>query len=161
MTKELLGDPGLPQRFWDKVEVNASTGCWDWTAATVKGHGYFAHEGRMRYAHRVLMSELVETVPDDKVVDHICHNRGCVNPTHLRICTQKQNSENLSGSHGNSATGVRGVSYCKQTGRWIGFVRHNYKKINCGRHDSIEAADAAVRAKRNELFTHNNLDRAA
>lgn len=90
-------------------------------------------------------------------VDHRCHNRGCVRPDHLRLATNKQNQENLSGPHQDSSSGVRGVSWEK--GRWRACVVHDGHKINVGRFVTLDEAEAAVRAKRLELFTHNDLDR--
>jgi hypothetical protein len=40
-------------------------------------------------------------------------------------------------------------------------VGHHGKDIHVGNFDSIEAAEAAVRARRRELFTHNDVDRVA
>jgi hypothetical protein len=92
-------------------------------------------------------------------VDHICSNRVCVRPDHLRIVTRKENSEHLTGADKNSVSGVRGVT--RQKNRWRAQVRHNGKLISVGSYINIEDAEAAVIAKRLELFTHNDSDRAA
>lgn len=67
--------------------------------------------------------------------------------------------ENLSGAYSNSSTGVRGVWWVARLKKWRGSVRHN-KEIAFGEwFDNLADAEAAVIAKRNELFTHNDLDR--
>lgn len=46
-----------------------------------------------------------------------------------------------------------------KTGQWVARMRHNYQSIHVGYFDTIEEAEQAVIAKRNELYTHNNADR--
>lgn len=72
--------------------------------------------------------------------------------------THKQNTENRAGAPANSTTGVRGVYFISKN-RYEAKVRHNGKRIHVGRFDTLEEAEAAVIAKRNELYTHNDLDR--
>jgi hypothetical protein len=92
-------------------------------------------------------------------IDHICHNRACVNPQHLRLTTHKQNQENRGGAQRNSSSGVRGV--IKHGRRWQATVVHNKQRHRAGLFDDIPSAAAAVKALRLELFTHNDIDRAA
>lgn len=56
-------------------------------------------------------------------------------------------------------TGVRGVQFHRQSGLWMGRVTHFGKMHVVGYFKTIEAAEVAVIAKRNELFTHNDADR--
>jgi hypothetical protein len=148
----------LEERFWSKVDTSAGPdGCWEWTAYTDKyGYGQFTHEGKHLKAHRFAY-ELVtgELLLFD--LDHRCHNPSCVNPAHLRPVTDKQNAENRRGAHRDSRSGVLGVHPFRK--RWRAQVGHNGKVIHVGHFDTVEAAAAAVRAKRIELFTHNDLDR--
>jgi hypothetical protein len=98
----------------------------------------------------------VEKVPEGKELDHICFNRLCVNPSHLRPVTRKQNMEHQQGAYANSKSGVRGVCHHKASGKWIARVGHFGKIIHVGLFENLEEAAAAVKAKRNELYTHNN-----
>ena len=34
---------------------------------------------------------MVGPIPDGLVIDHVCNNRGCVRPDHLRPVTQREN----------------------------------------------------------------------
>jgi len=150
--------PSARERFDSKVIKNES--CWSWSAAKhPDGYGKFYINGKVEYAHRVSYSWAKGAVPDGMVVDHACHNRGCVNPSHLRLVTGKQNQENRAGSAKTSSSGVRGVSWNAKRNKWYGFVRHNNATVYLGSFTAIADAEAAVIAKRNELFTHNDLDR--
>jgi hypothetical protein len=93
-------------------------------------------------------------------IDHQCHRRDCVNPSHLRPVTRKQNQENRAGAQRRSRSGIRGVYWDSRDQRWRGGVRHNGRHVTVGGFDTAEAAEAAVIAKRCELFTHNDGDRA-
>ena len=144
------------ERFWAKVDKSGD--CWTWIGSrTPKGYGTFRYGGKTQYAHR-MAAEMAGILLDGATIDHICHNRAYVNPGHLRSVTSKQNSENLSGAHRDSSTGIRGVSRDKYTG---GFQAGVYSRgvVARKRFKRIEDAEAWVRAKRIEMFTHNDLDR--
>lgn len=146
-------------RFWAKVDKTEA--CWLWTASKKpNGYGQFMMWPKLRYAHRVAFEMTVGEVPSGSDLDHTCHNRACVNPDHLRLTTRKQNLENHSGPPSNNTSGVRGVYWHKQRGKWHARVESNGTTHNVGLHSSLVEAEAAVIAKRNELFTHNDVDRA-
>lgn len=148
----------VSQRFWAKVEKTDS--CWNWTAyRDAKGYGRFSPNGKPTYAHRVSYRMAFGGIPEGMSVDHSCRNRACVRPGHLRLTTAKQNNENHSGAHRNSATGVRGVTVCSRSGKYVALVTHNGRTHYVGKFLDLQAAEAAVMAKRNELHTHNDLDR--
>jgi hypothetical protein len=157
----LGGKPGLEERFWAKVDQSGE--CWNWIASTYpNGYGQFGMDGSMRCAHRVAYRLAVGPIPEGHHIDHICHNKLCCNPEHLRPVTNKQNMENRSGPTKRSVSGVLGVSWSPTCGgRWHARVRHNKRDNHVGYFSSLEDAEAAVLAKRLELFTHNDLDRIA
>jgi len=146
--------------FW--TNFDKSEGCWEWTGRiTAYGYGRICAHGESRQAHRVSYELANGPIPEGLVIDHKCHNRACVNPDHLRAITQKQNIENHSGPTKTSKSGVRGVSWSKNAKKWTAFVQHNKKNLYLGYFTDIAEAEAAVIAKRNELFTHNDADRQA
>lgn len=76
------------ERFWGHVEKKDDHECWEWKSSRNDwGYGRFAFNGRRyQFAHRVSVA-LMQPLPAGVVVDHLCRNRGCVNPSHLEIVT--------------------------------------------------------------------------
>ena len=151
----------VEERFWAKV--NTTDGCWEWTACkTAEGYGRFLLESYdTHFAHRVSYALANGLIPEGMVIDHICQNKACVRPDHLRATTNKQNLENLSGPRADNTSGIRGVSWSKQNKKWCAQVGHNGKRYYAGCYDILEDAAEAVRNIRLDLHTHNELDRAA
>lgn len=122
-------------RFFAKIK--REDGHWLWTAYLDEdGYGQFRDEDSKKvYAHRFAYEYFIRPIPKNKVVDHKCRTRHCVNPTHLRIVSKKKNVLENSVSiqaansvktlclHGHNFdtmnTGVdkRGDRYCKQCAR--------------------------------------------
>ena len=145
------------QKFWAKVDRSTSDGCWLWIGATNgNGYGKIRVDGHGRYAHRVAWEMVNSPIPEGSLVDHRCHNKRCVNPKHLRVVTVSENQQHLTGARKNSASGVRGVRFDKRRNSWEAYAKLNGRKYWGGYHPTIEAADAAARALRAELFTHDD-----
>lgn len=82
-------------KIWAKVDRrNGDLKCWEWTSVkTEKGYGrYSIYPNRAQYAHRLVWVLCGNLIPSELVLDHICKNRGCVNPNHLRLVTLRQNT---------------------------------------------------------------------
>lgn len=79
-------------RFWAKVERGDDNDCWDWTGWTGNGYGRFRVGDDVYGAHRIafMLDSDTEMVPD-KMVLHECHNRSCVNPSHLYLGDKSDN----------------------------------------------------------------------
>lgn len=126
------------------------------------GYGLFRdNENRTVMAHRLAWTFTHGEIVTGLEIDHMCHTRGCVRPDHLRLVTRKQNNENLGGLRADNTSGFRGVHRCPRTRKWIARVKHQGQLYDLGAFDDIELAAEAARDKRNELFTHNDLDRSA
>lgn len=120
------------------------------------GYGVMSYSRRTsRKAHRVAIAVAMGSTPTDMQVDHTCFNRICVNPLHLRLVTPKQNMENKRGAYRNNSSGIRGVNLHKATGKYRARLRHHGEEIYLGLFPSAEEAGEAVKAKREELFTHS------
>lgn len=87
-------------RFNAKVAHVGEGDCWPWQGA-IRGDGYgaFHLHGSLFIAHRIAVRVAGYSVPTKAVIDHICRNRLCVNPAHLRTVDRftnvHENSEAL------------------------------------------------------------------
>ena len=100
------------QAFWEKVDKNGpvhqelGSACWVWTGSRYyEGYGLLTRDGRSYRAHRISL-ELhgIELPPytgkaDGAVVDHICKNKACVRPDHLRVVSQRENCMELASAN--------------------------------------------------------------
>jgi Zn finger protein HypA/HybF involved in hydrogenase expression len=71
-------DPDAPCQLWDG-------------ALDAYGYGIKYFDGRTRRAHVYAYREANGPVPDGLEIDHICENKGCVNPAHLEAVTHAEN----------------------------------------------------------------------
>lgn len=88
------------ERFWAKVnrdgpipEFAPHLGpCWLWTASLfASGHPQFHFYGKNGRAHRYAYLTWVGPIPAGKELDHLCHVRHCVRPSHLEAVTRLEN----------------------------------------------------------------------
>jgi hypothetical protein len=84
-------------RFLDKVDFSGE--CWNWKASKNKdGYGWFGVKGRVVLAHRISCWLAHGPPPDEKpTADHLCKDRSCVNPEHLRWASRLEQCENMVG----------------------------------------------------------------
>lgn len=84
----------LKERFWEKVSKDdIGTGCWEWKAGRFQDrYGAIWVPPRVRAAHLVMCDLMGLVIPDGMVADHLCHNRGCVNPFHIQFVTPRENA---------------------------------------------------------------------
>lgn len=83
----------LRLNFWGKVDRGEDDDCWPWTKS-VGSHGYGqTWDGvTVRLTHRCAWELTNGRIPEGITVDHICRNRICCNPAHLRLLTNKANA---------------------------------------------------------------------
>lgn len=150
--------PTTEDRFWAKVDKTEA--CWNWTGYTMPtGYGQFRNGGG-KLAHRYSYRLAFGAIPDGQELDHICFNRKCVRPDHLRPVSRKQNSEHRRGAlSNNKSSGIRGVYWREDCKKWEVKVGHNKKSHHLGLFPTISEAEAVAIAARNQLFTHNDVDR--
>lgn len=92
--KNPLKPKSIPERFWEKVNRDTPSGCWEWLSVKAYfGYGKFHFDRKRKFvgAHRVAYELSKGPIPDGLVLDHLCRNPGCVNPDHLQVVSQREN----------------------------------------------------------------------
>ena len=117
-----------PVDVFKYYEMKGPEECWPYTGRAWGGQPrekrpYFMAEGRRQIAYRWIF-ELVQgvTLTPDQLILHSCDNGGypigCGNPTHMRIGTVQQNSDDMTsrGRHGLPASVVRAIRQLLERG---------------------------------------------
>jgi hypothetical protein len=95
----------LPERIKNKI-TRSDDGCWNWTGATRTGYGVLRvgsiKDGsrRMACAHREVWGFFKGAIPAGLEIDHLCKNKGCVNPHHLEPVKPRINKLRADGFSG-------------------------------------------------------------
>ena len=145
-------------RFWEKVDK--SSDCWTWKASTDRfGYGQIWFNHKLVYAHRFSYALAYGECANNLVIDHKCHNTGCVNPSHLHLVTQQQNNENMV-TRKDSKSGIRGVSWNIRAHKWLVRAQVKGERYFGGYYSDIHEAEKSAIALRNSLMTNNILDSA-
>jgi hypothetical protein len=139
------------------------TGVFKWlvsTATNVKvgavagsdSHGYLAIriDGKRYLAHRLAWFYMHGNWPPS-MIDHIdgCKSNNCL--SNLRAVENGGNMQNKKVAHGNSKTGLIGVSPYKKTGKFKAQIGVNGKVRHIGYFDTPEEAHAAYLAEKRKL----------
>jgi len=79
------------EKFLSKV-IAKEKDCWRWSGFINNyGYGEMIINGKSYRTHRISFSIFNGELIDGMVIDHICKNKSCINPDHLRQVTQKFN----------------------------------------------------------------------
>lgn len=110
------------KKFLSRFIIGTQHECWEWLAGkSPAGYGQIVIKRRTVPAHRLSYEYWVGPIPQKHDIDHLCRNRGCVNPYHLEPVTRRENL-------------IRGE----------GFVPQNAAKTHCIRGHPLEGKNLFI-----------------
>ncbi len=115
----------------------------------VNGYRQIRFANSTYYAHRLAWAYVHGKLPEH-LIDHVNRVRNDNRIDNLREVDGSQNCQNM-GPRTDNKTGVRGVSWHAQRGKW----RAKIKNKHLGLFDNIAQAEAAYKAAADKLFTHH------
>lgn len=103
MPKE--GESILGPRARPDYSIDATTGCWVWMKATLRGYGMTGS----RRAHRLYYERAFGPIPEGFEIHHKCVNPSCVNPAHLEALHPREHDHEFLTSRGLTLDDVREI----------------------------------------------------
>jgi hypothetical protein len=96
------------ENFIQKAEADPNTGCWLWAGCVhANGYGKVKVAGKTGLAHRHAWQLFCGDIPAGKIVCHRCDTPLCVNPAHLYVGTDADNSrDKIARGRDRKATGT-------------------------------------------------------
>jgi len=92
----MIGRPkSTPESFWRKVRIGGPSECWPWLGGLRNGYGHHCINKKSVYAHRYAHELAKQKPPTGRAIQvmHICNNKLCCNPSHLRLGTAAENTQ--------------------------------------------------------------------
>ena len=82
------------------IAIDKQTNCWVWQGwINAEGYGRIQIKKKKYLAHRISAVAFkgynLEDYDSGLQVNHLCHNRACINPDHFYIGTQEDNMDDL------------------------------------------------------------------
>lgn len=108
-------------KFWSRVNVDGPVPgsrpdlgpCWQWTGIVNVRYRYGYYNDRnvfIRAPRAAYILTYRRRIPDGMVVDHLCRNTVCVNPAHLDVVTNRENT--IRGNARHNGENNRAKTHC-------------------------------------------------
>lgn len=107
MSRDGIRKP-IQKRFENLVQMEPMSGCWLWVGTTwPNGYGSFTIiRGKQENTHRTSWKLYRDLIPEKMLVLHKCDTPSCVNPDHLFLGINKDNTQDMI-KKGRSAKGEK------------------------------------------------------
>jgi len=151
------------ERLRAALHYDPATGVFEWLVSrpncragdvagcpTRYGYVYVGLDGRKYMAHQLAWLWMTGAWPAIRL-DHRDLDKANNRWTNLRQATRSQNGANTKVSR-KSASGLKGITQDKRSGRWYAAITVNQKRRKLGGHDTAEAAHAAYVKAAAEAF---------
>ena len=91
--KPFMWIAGHRAKAGNKIKVDEPVGCWNWATRPYSNGYCYGRDGngKRMLAHRMVWIRANGPVPQGLELDHVCRNKRCVNPEHLRAVTRSVN----------------------------------------------------------------------
>lgn len=109
----------------------------------------------MRRVHRLIWEHVHGQIPDGKEIDHINGNRSDNRISNLRLVSRSENLQNRHRPRKNSRSGVKGVAWDEQAGKWLAKIMVCGKRHYLGSFKTVKDAEEAYAHSAMRLHTHN------
>lgn len=92
-----------------------SNGCLLWNGSKDRnGYGKTRYQGTHGLVHRIVYQQTQGVVPEGMEIGHLCEFSSCVEPTHLKAMTRKENMSTARNVHRNKTHCPKGHPYAGQ-----------------------------------------------
>jgi hypothetical protein len=158
------------ERLRELLNYDCETGVFTWAgkpnnrvvigskAGSITAYGYSAIRiDATRYlAHRLAWLWVYSTWPKGEI-DHANGDRMDNRIANLRDCSPGQNRQNMRAAHSRNKSGLLGVSWSKQKGKWWAQIAVGGKHTHIGFFENKEIAYEAYVRKKRELHPFGGL----
>lgn len=121
-------------------------------AGEISRNGYrlIQFEGRKYSAHRMAWAFVHGEITHDEEIDHKNNDRDDNSISNLRIASFSQNARNQL-MHRNNTSGVKGVSFHRQSGKWRARICIHGTTHYLGHFSDIKMAEESIMSAREKL----------
>jgi|SRR5882724_2295134 len=82
--------------IWDPRASELTGPCWIYQGSlNYRGHGQFSDNYKKTTSHRWMFEKLINKISNNSILIHLCHNKSCCNPWHLKLESRSNFSKSL------------------------------------------------------------------
>lgn len=144
------------ERFRQNYHINEVSGCWNWIGKVDRdGYGKFYVDATRpdmfshRYAWELFMGKVLQP---EQIVLHLCDNRRCLNPKHLKIGTRMENVQDMLDKQRNPKGEIIGNSRLSE--EEVVYIKHKLavgEKTGKQLADEFNISESTVSAIKNQV----------